>query len=211
MPDVQYLPAIIETDDIAAGKKEYRVITRVKNNLLLTAIEKAGYASVVEFAAKMGIEPSKLRAIINFRYSPLDKNGNWRPIVHRMCEALNKMPRQLFTERQMHIRNAEAKTTEVSEAEAVWALEHSGGDNPLQMLEMNERYATLRAALDVLTPREKEIMTQYYGLDGEPQTIKDLAEKFDLCRERLTQIHNKALLKLQRQASICQLKGARFD
>jgi len=100
---------------------------------------------------------------------------------------------------------------EVSEAEATWALEHSGSGNPQQMLETNELHAALHAALDTLTPREKEVMTLYYGLDGEPQFIEDLSKKFGICKKRVYQIHEKALQKLRRKDRICQLREARID
>jgi len=101
----------------AVGEKEYRIITRVKNNLLMGAIERAGYSSLSNFAEKSQISLSMLCAIINFKVSPLDKNGDWRSIVHTICTTLNKMPSQLFTEAQTKITDAKAKVSEVSEAE----------------------------------------------------------------------------------------------
>lgn len=185
------------SNEATGRKKEYRVITRVKNNLLLSAIEKAGYKTVSEFGKKANICITALCDIASFRQSPLDKNGDWRPIVHRMCEALNKMPCELFTERQMYLTGARAKTVEVSEAEAVWALENIVTADPQKMLETQELHNALRAALDMLTPREKEILTLYYGLDGPALGLHEISEKFGVTRARIAAIRDRGLRKLR--------------
>lgn len=199
-------PTCLPSGESVAGKKEYRIITRVKNNLLLSVIEKAGYRSITEFAKKADISVTALCDIISFRQSPLNKNGDWRPIIHSVCEVLNKMPSQLFTERQMQIKGATAQIAEVSEAEAVWALEHSGDGDPQQLLETKELYTALRATLDMLTPMEKEVVVLYYGLDGLAHCLKEIAEKFDISKTRVQHIHDKALRKLKHPMRIRNIK-----
>lgn len=49
-----------------------------------------------------------------------------------------------------------------------------------------------------LTIREAEIIRSYYGLNGTPlRTSEEIAERFDLTRERVRQIKEKALRKLK--------------
>jgi RNA polymerase primary sigma factor len=54
-------------------------------------------------------------------------------------------------------------------------------------------------ALNVLSPREQEIMRMRYGLNdsGTEFTLKQCGEKFKVTRERIRQIEEKALLKLR--------------
>jgi len=56
----------------------------------------------------------------------------------------------------------------------------------------------LRQALTELDPREREILELRYGLlDDHPRTLKDVANQFDITRERVRQLELKALEKLK--------------
>lgn len=61
--------------------------------------------------------------------------------------------------------------------------------------------------LNVLTPKEKEILKLRYGLNGEePLTLEAIGNKYNLTRERIRQIENKALNKIRRYSSRFELK-----
>ena len=51
-------------------------------------------------------------------------------------------------------------------------------------------------AVTKLEPREKEILTAR-RLNEEPKTLEDLSQKYSISRERVRQIENKAIKKLQ--------------
>ncbi|OGB61338.1 MAG: RNA polymerase subunit sigma [Caldithrix sp. RBG_13_44_9] len=56
----------------------------------------------------------------------------------------------------------------------------------------------IERVLTTLTKREAEIIRMYYGLGYEhPQTLEDIGERFNLTRERIRQIKEKALLRLR--------------
>jgi len=53
--------------------------------------------------------------------------------------------------------------------------------------------------LEELEPREAEILTLRFGLDGnKPKTLEEVGRKFKVTRERVRQIQNIALTKLRR-------------
>jgi len=53
--------------------------------------------------------------------------------------------------------------------------------------------------LEVLEKREKEIIKLYYGIDhANAYTLEDIARKYNITRERVRQIKEKALMKLKR-------------
>lgn len=60
----------------------------------------------------------------------------------------------------------------------------------------------LLSLLDVLDDREKVIIGDYYGLTGTPRTLEDIGGDFDLTKERVRQIKEKALQKLRNDSSI---------
>ncbi|HDP74518.1 MAG TPA: RNA polymerase sigma factor RpoD/SigA [Bacteroidales bacterium] len=56
----------------------------------------------------------------------------------------------------------------------------------------------IERALSTLTPREANIIRLYYGLNGKhPLTLEEIGEEFDLTRERVRQIKEKALKRLK--------------
>jgi RNA polymerase sigma factor (sigma-70 family) len=58
------------------------------------------------------------------------------------------------------------------------------------------------AVLSVLDDRERSIISLRFGLDcGEPRTLEEVGEHFDLTRERIRQIEAKAMSKLRHPAN----------
>jgi len=59
----------------------------------------------------------------------------------------------------------------------------------------------LMSLLDVLDNREKSIVGDYFGLTGTPRTLEDIGSDFDLTKERVRQIKEKALRRLRNDSS----------
>jgi RNA polymerase primary sigma factor len=60
----------------------------------------------------------------------------------------------------------------------------------------------LISMLDVLDGREKLIIQDYFGLAGSTRTLEDIGNDFDLTKERVRQIKEKALRKLRNETAI---------
>jgi RNA polymerase primary sigma factor len=60
----------------------------------------------------------------------------------------------------------------------------------------------LLSMLDVLDEREKVIIQDYFGLSGSTRTLEDIGNDFDLTKERVRQIKEKALRKLRNETGI---------
>lgn len=60
----------------------------------------------------------------------------------------------------------------------------------------------LLSMLDVLDERERVIVEDYFGLTGSTRTLEDIGNDFDLTKERVRQIKEKALRKLRNETSI---------
>ena len=70
---------------------------------------------------------------------------------------------------------------------------------PFELLRDKTLRQEVRDILDELDPREAEILTMRFGLDGnKPKTLEDVGRKFKVTRERVRQIQNIALTKLRR-------------
>jgi RNA polymerase primary sigma factor len=55
--------------------------------------------------------------------------------------------------------------------------------------------------MSVLDEREKIIVEDYYGITGTPRTLEDIGSDFNLTKERVRQIKEKALRKLRNECS----------
>ena len=59
----------------------------------------------------------------------------------------------------------------------------------------------LMAILGILDERERVIIEDYFGLTGTPRTLEDIGNDFNLTKERVRQIKEKALRKLRNESS----------
>ena len=63
---------------------------------------------------------------------------------------------------------------------------------------INESLATeVERALEILTEREGDIIRYFFGIGCSEMTLEEIGEKFDLTRERVRQIKEKAIRKLR--------------
>jgi DNA-directed RNA polymerase sigma subunit (sigma70/sigma32) len=66
----------------------------------------------------------------------------------------------------------------------------------------------MRALVDALDEKEREVITMRFGLDGEePRTLQEIGEALKLSRERIRQIESKAKEKLRRNQKASGLRG----
>src|SRR5674476_1641105 len=66
----------------------------------------------------------------------------------------------------------------------------------------------IRRVLKSLSPREAEIVNAYFGLDGENgTTIEQIGQKYDLTKERIRQIKERAIKRLQKARYSSALKA----
>ena len=58
----------------------------------------------------------------------------------------------------------------------------------------------LLSLLNVLDDRERVIVEDYYGISGTPRTLEEIGKDFDLTKERVRQIKQKALRKIRNES-----------
>jgi RNA polymerase primary sigma factor len=141
--------------------------------------------------------------------------------------AINKINKAFSAFEQKYQREPNpdelAELLEISENEVKESLKNSGRhvsmDAPLIQDEDTNLYDVLRGeenmtpeaglifdslrmeierAISTLTPREADVIRLYFGLNGKhPNTLEEIAEQFDLTRERVRQIKEKAVRRLK--------------
>ena len=77
-------------------------------------------------------------------------------------------------------------------------LKSDESPSPDEELMLDSLRREIRRALDTLTPREADVLSSYFGLSGgHSMTLEEIGEKFDLTRERVRQIKEKAVRRLK--------------
>ncbi|MEZ4858633.1 MAG: sigma-70 family RNA polymerase sigma factor [Flavobacteriaceae bacterium] len=70
--------------------------------------------------------------------------------------------------------------------------------NPDRVLLHESLRTEIERALETLTPREADVIRLYFGLGNQhPMTLEEIGETFDLTRERVRQIKEKAIRRLK--------------
>jgi RNA polymerase primary sigma factor len=147
---------------------------------------------------------------------PLNKIGS----INKINKAYAKLEQQ--NEREPDSQEI-AEMLDIPESEVKESIRNSGRhismDAPLIQDEENTLYDVLRSdetntperelmveslrkeidrAISTLTPRESDVVRLYFGLNSKhPMTLEEIGEKFDLTRERVRQIKEKAIRRLK--------------
>ena len=144
----------------------------------------------------------------------VDKISKMKRAGHKLSERLGReptdqeladvlgVPRAKVAQlRTISIRPASLDAP-IGEDDATEFSEIVGDENalsPFELLRDKTLRQEVRDILEELEPREAEILTLRFGLDGnKPKTLEEVGRKFKVTRERVRQIQNIALTKLRR-------------
>lgn len=193
--------------------REYRVKVTVRNNLLLSAIEKAGFKSQAEFARSSDMTMSQVNSLVAMREAPINSEGSFSPAAKQLMEVLGACPADLWTEEQLTMelrRNTVEK--EMSKEAVMMALEtncqnliefESGEDR----INKQDFKRTMNHYLDTLLPRERKVLRLRFGLDTDNEkTLEEIGDMFDLSRTRIQQIEALALRHMRHPSRSEELK-----
>jgi RNA polymerase sigma factor (RpoD-like family) len=133
------------------------------------------------------------------------------PTEIELAEALEVPPEQLRELQQLHRRSLSLnhRVGKDEDTELMDLLEDGETRSPeAQMSESMLRQEIWDVLGDVLTQREKDIISLRYGLSSnKPCTLEEVGGLFNLSRERVRQIQSKAMRKLRRPQVAARLKG----
>ena len=88
-------------------------------------------------------------------------------------------------------------------------VEDDAAESPFEMASVNLRRENVRKALDALPQREREVIEMLYGLKGhQARTLEEVGNTFGVTRERIRQIENNTLKKLQHLPEAQMLREA---
>jgi RNA polymerase primary sigma factor len=88
-------------------------------------------------------------------------------------------------------------------------VEDDAAESPFELASENWRRENVRRALDALPRREREVIEMRYGLTGQQaRTLEEVGRAFGVTRERIRQIENNTLKKLEHLPEAQRLRDA---
>ena len=194
---------------------EYRIKVTVRNNLILNAIENAGYKSVSDFCRAVGLQKTALTELIAMRKPPLNQNGEFSEHAKALMEELCALPTDLWTSEQLTLKLKRNTAQRDVSSEGMRAalgmhaeemLELMKPDDPDEAVLKHETVSVVEKQLDSITPREALVLRMHFGIGCEEHTLDEIGEKLDVTRERIRQIEAKALRKLKHPSRADELR-----
>ena len=149
---------------------------------------------------------------INRAYSELEQKFERPPSADELAEFLNcsiQEVKQSLAQNGRHV-SMDAPLVDGDESSSSMYDVMSGDSmpSPDNNLVLESLRNDIRTSLTTLTPRESEVISMFYGLDGKPpMSLEEIGSKFDLTRERVRQIKEKAIRRLKHTSKNRILKG----
>jgi len=179
--------------------KEFRLKVSVRNNLLLSAIEAQGYASVAEFERACGLGIGRINNLVAMREAPISTSGEFSKNAKLVMEVLGAAPTDLWTEQQLTIKlktNSGERAIDANLVQHLLEQKHRTDylPSPEDSLLAAETSAIVEQVLGTLNPREKDILQERFEKD---LTLEEVGNHHGLSKERIRAIESKALRKLR--------------
>ena len=137
---------------------------------------------------------------INKAYAVLEQKFERPPTAEEISELVELS----ITEVKQSLKNTgrhismDAPLIEGEDSSLYDVMGSEDSPNPDADLMLESLREEIRRALDTLTPREADVVSSYFGLNaGHAMTLEEIGEKFDLTRERVRQIKEKAVRRLK--------------
>ena len=140
---------------------------------------------------------------INRAFSELEQVHEREPSVDEIAEALELSPDEVETSLRNNSRavSMDAPLGDESDSGTLYdVLGSKDSQRPDSHLMDQSLKEEIERALQTLTPRESDVLKLYFGIEATAKTnltLEEIGMKFDLTRERVRQIKEKAIRRLK--------------
>ena len=137
---------------------------------------------------------------INKMYALLEQSNERPPSAEEIAKELDMTVNDVKESMKNSGRHLsmDAPLVEGEDSSLYDVLRSGESPNPDRELIHESLQTEIERALETLTPREADVVRLYFGLgDQHPMTLEEIGETFDLTRERVRQIKEKAIRRLK--------------
>ncbi|MFO0508177.1 MAG: RNA polymerase sigma factor RpoD/SigA [bacterium] len=146
---------------------------------------------------------------ISKTFSELEQKFEREPSPEELAEVLQVTTAEVVDTMKISGRHVsmDAPFVQGEENSLLDVLENDSEEKPDSGLMSDSLRREVQRALSTLTQRESDVITLYFGLNGEHAlTLEEIGEKFSLTRERVRQIKEKAIRRLRHTSRSKALK-----
>ncbi len=146
---------------------------------------------------------------ISKTFSELEQKYEREPSPEELAEVLEVTTAEVVDTMKISGRHVsmDAPFVQGEENSLLDVLENDSEETPDSGLMNDSLRREVQRALSTLTQREADVITLYFGLNGEhAMTLEEIGEKFNLTRERVRQIKEKAIRRLRHTSRSKALK-----
>jgi len=146
---------------------------------------------------------------ISKTFSALEQKFEREPSPDELAEVLEVSTSEVVDTMKISGRHVsmDAPFVQGEENSLLDVLENDSDEKPDTGLMNDSLRKEVQRALSTLTQREADVITLYFGLNGEhSMTLEEIGEKFSLTRERVRQIKEKAIRRLRHTSRSKALK-----
>jgi len=168
---------------------------KVRNGRMLNKMRACGYESAADLNRACGVSQGVIGQLLNFKMTPLTKDGDYRPSVMKVCEALNAMPSDIFPDEMLTLK---VDTNIVERELTINQLQGLGYKETItRQIESKELDNSLHEMMRELPDKMQFILSKRNGFEGEPLTYRQLGKLLNVSCERVRQQEAKALKMLR--------------
>lgn len=176
------------------------------------------------------IRQSILQAIVEYSRIvrlPLNKVGSYNKVNEAFIAFVQKFEREPSNEELAEILEIKPKeveamlkgggrhlstdapiSSEEGSATMLDLMDIDSGMNPDEKMMTESLVEEVQEGLQILSPREVEVLSAYYGLEGrKPMNLEEIGELYNLTRERVRQIKERAIRRLRKSYNRNALKS----
>jgi len=185
--------------------KEIRLIVKVKNNILLSKREELGL-SQQKLADMVKINMQLLCHYETLFLNPLGVRGYSKTAI-KLSKFFKMLPEDLFPKDLYKIKRVKVeKQISLKEVENYLTYSEQLALPVDERFDDTELHDVIDEVLKTLTPKEEQIIKDRFGFYGDEKSLETIAREFDVTRERIRQIEDKALQKLHRRSLFDKMK-----
>ncbi len=143
-------------------------------------------------------------------FSDLEQKFQREPAPEELAEVLNVTTAEVVDTLKIGGRHVSmnAPFVQGEENSLLDVLENDSEEKPDSGLMIDSLRREVQRTLSTLTQRESDVLAFYFGLNGEhAMTLEEIGEKFNLTRERVRQIKEKATRRLRHSSRSKTLKS----
>lgn len=167
-------------------------------------IRQAILQAIIEYSRIVRLPHNRTKEYlkIHAEYNQFIQKNEREPTYEEMAEIMGRdieTIQSLLGNTQKHV-SVDAPISDDIDAIPIIDLMSVGDEDSPDMGLMQESFRMeILESMEHLSPREIQVVSAFYGLDGEkPLTLEEISMKFNLSRERVRQVKERAIRRMRR-------------